>query len=205
MALDKKEIALSVVGVLAGLALTYLLWMRSQQNSANESAAAAAQAAATAATQEQEEQQYDAVSQGLSSAGSGSGTIYESSPAQTSSSDVTDPATSSDIGSIISQLLGSGSGTLPTIPANALIPEVSVSDGSTSLSGIDTSAAAILGYAPASTVSTTTSTGQTYGATTSPSAGTTAPGDVTTTGATPIFSTGGGDPKSTLTSLQSVS
>ena len=195
MALDKKQIALSVVGIVAGLALTYLLWMRSQQDSANTAAQAAATAAANAEEQEQESQQFDAASTGLSDSGSGSGIIYEqSSPATSGVTSPTDSSTS-DITSLVSTLLGSA-GTTASVPANQLIPEVNVSDGTSSLSGIDTSAAQILGSAPPSTVSSTTSTGQTYGATSSPVAGTTMPGDSSSgiwgSPAAPVTPVGGG-------------
>lgn len=190
MALDKKQIALSVTGIIAGLALTYILWRRSQQAQTAAAASAAAQAAAAAATQEQQSQQLDYATGNLSAAGGGSynygSNVTESgvsTPVASSSS-----ATDGGVGAIVSQILGSGTGTLPTIPSNGLIPEVSVSDGTTSLSGIDTSAAQILGQAPPSTVSTTTSTGQTYGATTANTGG----GDSNTTAATPTGN--GGNP-----------
>jgi type II secretory pathway pseudopilin PulG len=188
VALDKKQIALTVVGIVAGLALTYLLWIRSQQDSANAAAQAAATAAANAEEQEQESQQFDATSTDLSDAGSGSGVIYEqSSPTTTGVTSTSDDGTS-DITSLVGSLLDSAGSTSSSVPANQLIPEINVSDGTSSLSGIDTSAAQILGSAPPSTVSTTTSTGQTYGATSSPVAGTTMPGD------SPVG--GGGNPTS---------
>jgi hypothetical protein len=200
MALDKKQIALTVVGIVAGLALTYLLWMRSQTDSANEAATAAANAAATAAAQEQEGQQYDSAVSGLSDSG-GSGTIYEQAQPSTS----TTPGSStgddaSDLTSLITTVLGQSGNATSSVPANSLIPEVNVSDGSTTLSGIDTSAAQILGNAAPSSVTTTTSTGQTYGATSSNTPGSdsnnpvlslngSGPGQTTTTA--PPTSTGG--------------
>jgi hypothetical protein len=201
VALDKKQIALTVVGIVAGLALTYLLWMRSQQDSANAAAQAAATAAANAEEQEQESQQFDAASTGLSDSGSGSGIIYEqSSPTTSGVTSPTDSSTS-DITSLVSTLLGAAGTTTASVPANQLIPEVNVSDGTSSLSGIDTSAAQILGSAPPSTVSSTTSTGQTYGATSSPVAGTTMPGDSSSgiwgSPAAPVTPVGGGGNPST--------
>ena len=199
MALDKKQIALSVVGIVAGLALTYILWARSQQANAATAANAAAQAAATAEEQEQESQQFDGVTEGLSSAGGGgTETIYnQTAPTQTATASGTDDA--SDISSIVNQILGGAGASLPTIPANSLIPEVQVSDGTSSLSGIDTSAAAILGTAAPSTVTSTTSTGQTYGATTSSSAG----GDSNSPAVSPIpfTPTGGGGNPTTVTAV----
>lgn len=199
MSLDKKQIALSVGGILAGLSLTYILWKRSQ-----DAAAATASANATAAAQEQQSQEidYSSAASGLSSAGGGGSSVtnnYSDTPAtQTGTASGDDDA--SDISSIVNQILGAANASLPTIPGNALIPEVDINDASTALTGIDTSAAEILGYAPAGTVSTTTSTGQGYGATTSPVAG----GDSNTVApvntpapvnATPIFSSGGGNPR----------
>ena len=204
MPLDKKQIALSVVGILAGLSLTYILWHRSQQANAA-TAAAAAQAAANAATQEQEGQQFDAVSAGLSS--SGGGGIVNNYTDSTSSPDTTSQGTSdeSDISSIVNQILSSANGTIPSIPGNALIPEVDISDASTALTGIDTSAAEILGNAPAGTVSSTTSTGQTYGATSSNTAGSDSNPVAQPVTAIPIFSTGGGNPQAVSTTNSRVS
>jgi type II secretory pathway pseudopilin PulG len=197
MALDKKQIALSVVGIVAGLALTYILWARSQQANAATAANAAAQAAATAEEQEQESQQFDGVTEGLSSSGGGgSETIYnQTAPTQTATASGTDDA--SDISSIVNQILGGAGATLPTIPANSLIPEVQVSDGTSSLSGIDTSAAAILGSAPPSTVTSTTSTGQTYGATTATSAGSDSNPPAFTGGPVKVATGNGGNPVTT--------
>lgn len=199
MALDKKQIALSVVGILAGLSLTYILWHRSQQANAATAANAAAQAAANAEEQEQEGQQYDAVSAGLSS--SGSGGIVNNYTDSTSSPDTTSQGTSdeSDISSIVNQILSSANGTIPSIPGNALIPEVDISDASTALTGIDTSAAEILGNAPAGTVSSTTSTGQTYGATTSNTAG--SDSNPVAQPVTPITTDGGNPSTVTVTGI----
>lgn len=207
MALDKKQIALSVVGIVAGLALTYILWMRSQQANAATAASAAAQAAANAEEQEQESQSYDSAASGLSSAGSG-GTIYEQSQPTTTGSTTSSDDSTSDISSLVSAILDDANGTSSSIPSNPLIPEIQVTDGTSSLSGIDTSAAAILGTAPPSTVTSTTSTGQGYGATTSNTAGQDSnniAAPVTPISATAIFSTGGGNPKNaTLLSSASV-
>lgn len=196
MALDKKQIALTVTGIIAGLALTYILWRRSQQADA----ATAANAAAQAAAQEEQSQQLDYTEGNLATSGSSGGTIYESTgTTQTSTTPPsTDDSSTNDVTTLINAILGTGTGSTSTIPANQLIPEIQVSDGTSSLSGIDTSAAEILGQAPPSTVTSTTSTGQTYGATTSPTPGSDSSQPVT---ATAIFSTGGGNPRVQASSL----
>lgn len=196
MPLDKKQIALSVGGILAGLSLTYILWKRSQ-----DAAAASASAAATAAAQEQQSQEidYSSAASGLSSAGGGGGIVNnysDTAPTQTATASGDDDA--SDVSSIVNQILGAANGTLPSIPGNALIPEVDINDASTALTGIDTSAAEILGYAPAGTVSTTTSTGQTYGATSSPTSGGNSNPDDLAPVTTPPLGTVYGTPASNL-------
>lgn len=198
MALDKKQIALSVVGIISGFALTYILWNRSQQANAATAANAAAQAAANAEEQAQSSQQLDYAEGNLTSGTGSSGTIYEDSSSAPTVAASTDNSTN-DITSLVSSILDDANGTTSSVPSNPLIPEVTVSDGTSSLSGIDTSAAQILGTAAPSTVSSTTSTGQTYGATTSSTAG--SDSNIYTDGGNPVSTR---LPVTTLTSSQSV-
>ena len=198
MALDKKQIALSVVGIISGFALTYILWSRSQQANAATAANAAAQAAANAEEQAQSSQQLDYAEGNLTSGTGSSGTIYEDSSSAPTVAASTDNSTN-DITSLVSSILDDANGTTSSVPSNPLIPEVTVSDGTSSLSGIDTSAAQILGTAAPSTVSSTTSTGQTYGATTSSTAG--SDSNIYTDGGNPVSTR---LPVTTLTSSQSV-
>ena len=58
MALDKKQVALTVVGSLAGLGLTYLLWRRSEQAAASAGDNAAANAAIDSEAQQSNDASY---------------------------------------------------------------------------------------------------------------------------------------------------
>jgi hypothetical protein len=166
MALDKKEIALTTVGVLSGLALTYLLWKRSQASSAAQASAAATAAAnaqAQAYAQAQQESQFGAAASFVGGGGYAQTTPY-SSPNTTVTSSVPSTADNgtSTLTDIINGFLSNNSGSLPTIPANALIPEVTVNGNESSVSGIATTSQQIIGNAAAGTV---TNTGQSYSGT----------------------------------------
>lgn len=122
MAIDKKDVALSVVGILAGLALTYLLWSVSQRNNAaNAQAAATAAANAQAAALDQSQQEQTLTTQVASS-------DVSSSPTETTAEPVTSSASSSDntIATELDQIISdyTQNQSSPSSFSNLVIPEV---------------------------------------------------------------------------------
>lgn len=162
MALDKKEIALSVFGVLAGLTLTYLLYRLQQRDSAASASTADANAAAVAAQDEQNQeaqnsQEYQ-LSESLPSVSVPSistGSVVSSS---TSSNVDTSGATAdngsgsgNDINSLLSTIIADYGGqnttsSSPTI-ANLVLPSINDTTGG-SLNDIPTTYAEVTAGLP---------------------------------------------------------
>lgn len=132
MALDKKQIALTVGGILAGLTLTYLLYRLEQNNAATASANAA-----NAAAEEQSElsnQQAD-----VASLPSVSVPTISSTPSTTDTTNqATAPASSSALEAILASMLGEDTSgvTSQTSPTgNAFASPIDYSSSSSSNKG----------------------------------------------------------------------
>lgn len=128
MSMDKKEIALSIGGVLATMALSYLLYRIQQKDSAANAAASQAAAAAAeqnAVAEQSQEEQYTSELPDLSggdSDSSTSSTNFDTS-SQTASSG-SDASTSSDdsVADILAAWLASNPVSQPDSVASQLIP-----------------------------------------------------------------------------------
>jgi len=190
--MNRKDIALTVGGIIASFALTYLIY-RLQQRDAAANAAAAAAAATDAAAQETQENDY--LGSYESGGGNGTGLVDTYSADTAASTTSTTPTQSNDL---ISQVLSAftaqqGSNTDTTTPASLLIPTVQVGvDPVTDPSTVDTS----VPTPPSPSNSTVAPVGgsggntvQSFDPSGSTSTGSDAP--VTGTKATPILSSGG--------------
>jgi type II secretory pathway pseudopilin PulG len=158
--MDKKDIALTIGGILAVAVVGYLMYQRQQTDAAN--AAAANQAAVDAAAQAEQTAQYSNEYQYSNSMPSISIPSIGASQVDTSASTASNGTTASnDQTNLLTQIIGTFADSInasPTTGSNAatmIIPTVIGTDGNTSLSGIPTTAQEALdesGVSPGSTV-----------------------------------------------------
>lgn len=152
MAMDKREIALTVGGTLAGLVLTYMLWKHDQSTTAASQAAAIAASNAQQQQQAMQDAQFSAQAQYGSYAGGGQSYSVGSPYSGTDTTATGSTGSTPNLSSLITTILSKGQSSLSNIPANPLIPEVTVGDGSSALSGVATTASQVLGQTAPTTV-----------------------------------------------------
>ncbi len=154
--MNKKDIALTVVGVLATAGLSYMLYREQQKTSAANAAsqAAAQQAATDAANTQYNNQQSFLASMGSQSYGGSSGYVNNTLSSTTAPASTLPTQTNDPVSQVLSTFMGS---TSPTNVSNTsspyLIPALNAMDtSSTSTSGIPTTATAAQSGVAANTI-----------------------------------------------------
>jgi len=194
--MSKKDIALTVGGIVAGLALTYLLY-RLEQNSAatNAANAAAAADAAAQASQDEQLQQYDLASSLPSVSVSSLGTDTTTAPSTDSTGsdgygDTADAGASTLLSNIIADFAGAVTSQNGGEAVNAsIIPTLDFGQPSTVLDAVPITAGQAQAGVPSNTIITPPSTNPTASS----------PSPVTVPVTSGIAGPGGGPPLNTNT------
>lgn len=155
--MNKKDIALTVVGVLATAGLSYMLYREQQKTSAANAAqqAAVQQAATDAANTQYNNQQSFLASLGAQSYGGSSGYVNNTISSTTAPASTLPAQNNDPVSQVLNAFMGSNSSSVAAPSSTTyLIPELNAMDtSSTSTSGIPTTATAAQSGVAANTIS----------------------------------------------------